>query len=122
MAAAENHFEDCLPASEKQFLDTLDSGEIRVKASPMVATQIASVDGAVHVFFANFQGLRAKENAVQIPERGAEVTVPGKVNGHFLPFLSEETTITGRFESGSTLFHLPDIAKGAVVWFEPAQP
>jgi len=122
MVAAESHFEDCSPASEKQFLDTLDSGEIRVKASPMVATQIASVDGAVHVFFANFQGLRAKENAVQIPESGAEVTVPGKVKGHFLPFLGEETAITGHLESESTLFHLPDIAKGAVVWFEPAQP
>jgi hypothetical protein len=49
-----------------------------------------------------------------------EVTVPGKVRGHFLPFLGEETMITGRFENGSTLFRLPDIAKGAVIWFEPA--
>jgi hypothetical protein len=86
----------------------------------MVAAQIASVDGKPHVFFANFLGLRAKENAVQTPESHAEIIVPGKVRGHFLPFLREETTITGRFANGSTLFHLPDIAKGAVVWFEPA--
>ena len=59
---------------------------------------------------------------MQTPESRAEVSVPGKVKGHFLPFLGEETTITGRFQSGSTLFHLPDIAKGAVVWFEPAEP
>jgi hypothetical protein len=122
MGAAESHFEDCSPGSEKPFLDSLHGGEIRVKASPMVATQIASVDGEVHVFLANFQGLRAKENAVQTQESGGDVTVPGKVKGHFLPFLGEETTIKGRFGSGSTLFHLPDIAKGAVVWFEPAQP
>jgi hypothetical protein len=38
-----------------------------------------------------------------------------------LPFLGEETTIGGHFESGSTHFDLPEIAKGAVVWFEPAQ-
>jgi hypothetical protein len=88
----------------------------------MVAAQIASVDGAPHVFFANFQGLRSKENAVQTPEKHAEVTVPGKVRGHLLPFLGEETTITGRFENGGTHFDLPEIDKGAVVWFEPAGP
>ncbi len=122
IALAESRFDDCSPNSEKNFLDGLGGGEIRVKASPMVAAHIASVDGALHVFFANFQGLRSKENAVQTPEKHAEVTVPGKVRGHFLPFLGDETTIAGRFESGSTHFDLPEIDKGAVVWFEPAGP
>jgi hypothetical protein len=122
MALAESHFEDCSPNSEKNFLDGLGEGEIRVKSSPMVAAQIASVDGKAHVFFANFQGLRSKENAVQAPEKHAEVTVPGKVQGHFLPFLGDEATIAGRFENGSTHFDLPEIAKGAVVWFEPTGP
>jgi len=122
MALAESHFEDCSPNSEKNFLDGLGEGEIRVKSSPMVAAQIASVDGKPHVFFANFQGLRSKENAVQAPEKHAEVTVPGKVQGHFLPFLGDEATIAGRFENGSTHFDLPEIAKGAVVWFEPTGP
>jgi len=122
MALAESHFEDCSPNSEKNFLDGLGEGEIRVKSSPMVAAQIASVDGKAHVFFANFQGLRSKENAVQAPEKHAEVTVPGKVQGHFLPFLGDEAKIAGRFENGSTHFDLPEIAKGAVVWFEPTGP
>ena len=122
LALAESHFDDSSPNSEKPFLDSLGGGEIRVKASPMVAAQIASVDNQIHVFFANFQGLRARENSVQTPESRAEVIVPGKVKGHFLPFLGEETPITGRFENGSTLFHLPEIAKGAVVWFESAKP
>jgi hypothetical protein len=122
MALAGSHFDDCSPNSEKPFLDSLGGGEIRVKASPMVAAQIASVDGGVHVFFANFQGLRARENAVQTPESRAEVNIPGKAKGRFLPFLGEETTIVGRFENGSTHFDLPEIAKGAVVWFEPAEP
>jgi len=121
-ALAESHFEDCSPDSEKRFLNGLGEGEIRVKSSPMVAAQIASVDGKPHVFFANFQGLRSKENAVQTPEKHAEVTVPGKVQGHFLPFLGDEATIAGRFENGSTHFDLPEIAKGAVVWFEPTGP
>jgi hypothetical protein len=122
IALAESHFDDCSPNSEKAFLDSLGGSEIRVKASPMVAAQIASVDGEPRVFFANFLGLRAKENAVQTPESHAEIIVPGKVRGHFLPFLGEETTITGRFENGSTHFDLPAIAKGAVAWFEPVAP
>ncbi len=120
MILAESHFDDCSPNSEKDFLDSLGRGEIRVKASPMVAAQIASVDGRPHVFFANFLGLRAKENAVQTPESHAEIIVPGKVRGHFLTFLGDETTIIGRFENGSTHFDLPEIRKGAVAWFEPA--
>jgi hypothetical protein len=122
IALAENHFVDCSPNNERLFLDSLGGGEIRVKASPMVAAQIASVDGEAHVFFANFLGLRAKENAVQTPEKHAEIIVPGKVRGRFLPFLGEETTITGRLENGSTHFDLPEIAKGAVAWFEPIGP
>jgi hypothetical protein len=119
---AESHFDDCSPNSEKPFLESLGGGEIQVKASPMVAAQIASVDGKTHVFFANFGGLRAKENAVQAPENHAEIIVPGKARGHFLPFLGEETAITGRFENGSTHFDLPQITRGAVAWFEPVGP
>ncbi|MGO9862660.1 MAG: family 10 glycosylhydrolase [Terriglobales bacterium] len=122
MALAESHFEDCSPDTEKLFLDGLGDGEIQVKASPMVAAQIASVDGSPHVFFANFMGLRGKENAVQTPEKHAEVTLPGKVRGRFLPFLGDETPITGHFENGRTHFDLPEIAKGAVAWFDPAGP
>jgi hypothetical protein len=121
IASAESHFDDSSPNSEKRFLDSLGEGKIRVKASPMVAAQIAYVDGEPHVFLANFMGLRSKENAVQTPEKHAEITVPGKVQGHFLPFLGDETTITGRFENGSTHFDLPEISKGAVAWFEPAE-
>jgi hypothetical protein len=121
LTLAERNFEGGSPDSEKQFLDGLDPVNIQVNSSPMVATQIASVDGKTHIFFANFQGLRSKENAFQTPERHAEVTLPGKQSGHFLPFLGEEREISGHFESGSTHFNLPEINKGAAVWFEPAE-
>jgi len=120
LALAQDNFESISPKSEKTFLDTLNPPDIRVNASPLVATQIASVDGKTHVFLANFQGLRSKENAAQTPEKHVEVTVPGKQHGHFLPFLGEEREIPGRFEAGSTHFELPAIDKGAVVWFEVA--
>ena len=120
LALAQDNFESISPKSEKTFLDTLNPPDIRVNASPLVATQIASVDGKTHVFLANFQGLRSKENAAQTPEKHVEVTVPGKQHGHFLPFLGEEREVPGRFEAGSTHFELPAIDKGAVVWFEAA--
>jgi len=37
-----------VPGCGRPFLDSLGGSEIRVKASPMVAAQIASVDGGVH--------------------------------------------------------------------------
>jgi hypothetical protein len=119
MALAASHFEDCSPDSENRFLEGLGPAEIVVKASPMVASQIAQVDQNLHIFFANFQGLRAKENAAQVPEKHAEVTMPGEMRGHFLPFLGEESEIHGHFENGRTHFDLPEINKGAVAWFEP---
>jgi hypothetical protein len=120
LTLAERNFESSSPDSEKQFLDGLDPVNVHVKSSPMIATQIASVDGKLYIFFANFQGLRSKENAVQPPEKHAEVTLPGKQRGHFLPFLGDEREISGHFEAGSTHFDLPEINKGAVAWFEPA--
>jgi hypothetical protein len=119
LAQAETSFQDFSPDREKPFLDGLGPSAIQITASPMVATQIASVDGKLHIFFANFQGLRAKENATQIPEMHAKVRVPGEQHGHFLPFLGEETQIQGHLENGSTWFDVPEINKGAVVWFEP---
>ena len=84
----------------------------------MVATHIAEVEGKKTVFFANFKGLRGGENPIQTPETGAKVVIPGHVRGHFLLFLGEEHAITGEFRDGATEFMLPEITRGAAVWFE----
>ena len=104
--------------AEQKFIGSLGGDAVEVRASPLVATQIAEVDGKVHVFLANFKGLRSKENAQQTPETGAQITVRGRVKGHFLPFLGDEQSLPGKFEKGRTQFILPAIQKGAVVWFE----
>jgi hypothetical protein len=122
IARASTDFSLSSPDTERTFLESLGQGGVRVKASPFVATQIASVDGKPHVFMANFQGLRAKENAEQTPETSAEVTIPGRMRGHFLAFLGDETEIQGQYQDGATHFKLPAITKGAVVWFEAATP
>jgi hypothetical protein len=94
---------------------------VRVDASASVATHIARVDGKVHVFFANFHGLVSGQSAVQIPERGIRITVPAASAGKawFLPFLGEAQEVEGQRQDANLVFVLPDVQKGAVVWFEP---
>ena len=78
------------------------------------------MDGKVHIFFANFKGPAAGQNAVQTAEKGIRVTVPGATAGKawFLPFLGEAQKIESRRHGADGAFVLPDVQKGAVVWVE----
>jgi hypothetical protein len=118
LARAETELDKGLTESEQTFVGKLGGGAIGVHASPMVATQFAEVEGKITVFLANFKGLRGGENPAQTPETGGNVVVPGHVRGHFLPFLGDERAIMGEFRDGSTEFTLPEITRGAVVWFQ----
>ena len=121
MAELERDFEKADPAGRADFIAALapDPG-VRIQASSSVATQIARVDGKVHVFFANFNGLIPGRNAVQTPEKNVRITLASAGDGRawFLPFLGEAEEIEGRRDGANLLFVLPDIHKGAVVWFE----
>jgi hypothetical protein len=119
---ASTDLEHAMDGKANEFADSLGGGSVTMKGSPMLAAQIAEVDGKVHVFLANFKGLRGGENGMQTPETGGVVMLRGRMQGHFLPFLGEERSITGKIENGMTRFELPEIDKGAVVWFEPAKP
>ena len=85
-----------------------------------MATQIARVDGKVHIFFANFKGLVAGQNAVQTAEKGIRVSRAAASAGKawFLPFLGEAQEVEGQRHDADLVFVLPDVQKGAVVWFE----
>jgi hypothetical protein len=123
-----------LAALEKDFQGTHSSGlpdsgfikalgpdpVVRVDASSGVVTHIARVGGKLHIFLANFEGLVAGQNAVQATQRGIRVTVPAADAGKawFLPFLGEPVEVAGRRENSSLVVDLPDVQKGAVVWFE----
>jgi hypothetical protein len=93
---------------------------VEVDASPFVSTQIASVNGKLSVFFANFKGLKSGEVARQIPEQNVTVSfstgTPGTIA--FLQFLGEVQRIPGTFTGGKLTCKLPPIEKGAVVWVE----
>ncbi|MFC1502056.1 hypothetical protein ACFL6A_01425 [bacterium] len=93
---------------------------IRIEASPFVSTQIADVGGNTHLFFANFKGLKRREKAQQIPEDNVMLSLKTGSDTcvWFLPFLGEIQEIQGDWKEGTLTCVLPDIAKGAVVWFE----
>ena len=117
-----HNFDAAVPEQEKAFLDTLKpSSSVRVMASPAIATSIARVGGAPHVFFANFAGLRGRENPVQTRQSGVRVSVAGisKARGFFLPFLGEVSSVEAVAGNGEVTFNLPAIDKGAVFWWTP---
>src|SRR5690242_2932900 len=98
----ERDFEQARPTTQAEFLSSLgqETG-IEVGGVPhTVATSVAQVNGKVHVFFANFTGLRGGANPVQTPLPGATVTVhetPG-APGWFLPFLGQAIQVRGEVE------------------------
>jgi hypothetical protein len=121
-AGLQRDFAASTPDQENEFLERLHAdAAIRVFASPLIATSIARVAGKPHVFFANFAGLRGRENPIQTPQTGVQVTVAGttKHHGFFLPFLGEAQPLDGTVSHGVVTYTLPAIEKGAVFWYEP---
>jgi alpha-galactosidase len=119
--ALEKDFDMADASGAEALVKTLPpSEEIDIDASSGLVTQIARVDGRVHVFFANFAGLVAGKNAVQTPQTGVSVRVPEGLarRAVFLPFLGEARPIEGEVRDGARTFELPPIAKGAVLWLE----
>ncbi len=94
--------------------------EIEIQASPFVAAQIAKVDDKIHIFIANFKGLKGNEIAAQTPEQNVTITFPTKqaTKVFILPFLGEEREISGEWNNGKLTLHIPEITKGMVVWCE----
>jgi hypothetical protein len=93
---------------------------IRFEASPFVVAQAARVNGRIHLFLANFKGLRALKNARQIPERNVIVSFPATAGtkAFVLPFLGNVHELPAERERGRLRALIPEIEKGAVVWLE----
>jgi hypothetical protein len=108
----------------QKFRDTLKKFDyhpaVTIEASPFSATQIALVDGKPHLFFVNFKGLIGKENPTQKPEAGVRVLLADRQlkKAWFLDYLGEAKRLTIQESDGQSSVSLPDIQKGAVVWFE----
>lgn len=111
-------------ATPEEFLASLDTrGLIRVEAPPTVVAHIASVNGAPHIFLANFGGLVPLKIAVPTPETNVRISIPDGKAGmlHVLPFLGEDRSVQGERHEGRIVFVLPALERGAVAWFEDAK-
>ena len=93
---------------------------IQITASPYVTAQQALVNGKVHIFIANYKGLKGKEIDRQIMESGVVLKIPAAAENklYFLPYLGTRQEITGKFENGLMTVKLPDIDRGAIFWME----
>jgi hypothetical protein len=107
--------------TDRGFLSALQlKPELEVEAPPLVATQIAKVDGKPHIFFANFSGLVPHQNAKQapVPDVKIRVTAGNPKRLVVLPFLGETQNVEGQQSGNATVFTVPRLEKGAVVWIE----
>ena len=124
LAALEKDFAKGSADNPKEFLAALGvSEELLVEASPLIAVNIAAVDGKPHIFLANFAGLVLHKVAVPSPQAGVRISVPAKRNCtlRFLPFLGEPQKLSGRRAGDRLVFDLPSVERGAAVWIEDAR-
>lgn len=94
---------------------------VLVRAAPSVASHIADVKGAPHVFLANYTGLIADSVSIQIPQEGIEVLfIHGTAEDRvlYLPYLGEVTTLETEHNSFGLSAELPPVNRGGVVWLE----
>jgi hypothetical protein len=124
-AAHEEHgntrFNSLREQFSRQLVDVLKfTPQVEILASPFVSSQIAAVDGKIHVFLANFKGLKSDVSAVQKPERNVRISFPAKPGARVfaLSFLGQVEEIKGQWKNGKIVSVIPEIEKGTVVWCE----
>jgi hypothetical protein len=96
---------------------------VMIDASPFISTQIARVNGKVHVFLANFKGLKAKEVAEQAPEKDVRITFAahGETKAYMLPLLGDIHELRCGAKNGSAACIIPEIRKGMVIWLDESR-
>jgi hypothetical protein len=103
----------------KEFLQAIQSeSEIVVEAPATVAANFGRVNGAPHIFLANFGGLIPGKVAVPSPAEGIRIGIPAAMGDMlgYLPFLGESQILHGVKQENRIEFTLPPVQRGAVVW------
>jgi hypothetical protein len=96
------------------------SPAVQIEASPFVSAQVARVAGKLHVFLANFKGLKSEVSAQQMPERKLRIAFPTSAGTRvfLLPFMGETREMRVERDGGKLTCTIPEITKGAVVWIQ----
>ena len=124
MAAIASNLTASDRSAEDAFFSSIHAQpSVEVFAPPLVATQIASMEGRPHIFFANFSGLVPGKNARQSPINDIKIRIAGTTSTRltFLPFLGQAQIVEGKHAGGATVFVLPSLEKGAVAWIDPVK-
>jgi hypothetical protein len=107
---------ESMPAS---YLDSIRlKNEIELDAPPTISANFARVDGAAHVFLANFSGLVPGKIAQPTPVGEIHVRIPAAAGQSlaFLPFLGEQQSLHGVRKGDKIEFTLPPVERGAAIW------
>ncbi|MGB6633616.1 MAG: hypothetical protein WBE52_20410, partial [Terriglobales bacterium] len=102
----------------RDLLNALGRSEgIQLEAPPTVAANFAIVNGAPHVYLANFGGLVPRKIAIPAPVNSIQVKVPAAMGDSlsYLPFLGETQIVHGVKRGELIEFTLPPLERGAVV-------
>jgi hypothetical protein len=113
--------ENPLSHFETEILKSTDAGrKIAIKAPPFVISQIASVNGKLHVFLSNFRGIIARQNPAPKPESSTVIEFPrgGGSRIYFLPYLGDRTEIASRVVGDKLVVNVPAFTRSIVIWRE----
>jgi hypothetical protein len=96
------------------------SSGVELTASRNVVAHLATIGRRRYIFLGNFDGLKAGEIATPRTQHDIKITLQAKPGTqlHVLPFLGQESQISGKAEGKGTRFTLPTLERGAVVWID----
>jgi hypothetical protein len=123
LAQAEKDFSTTNPDTEAAFLGAIDTpseaNNIHVSASQDVVVHASTIEGSTYMFLANFAGIKGGETETPNPQLNVRIDVPSHLGTsmHLLPYLGVESVLHGQQSGDRVTFVIPQIERGAVVWF-----
>ena len=124
LAQAEKDFSSANPDTEAAFLGAIDTSSkannIHLSASQDVVVHASTIEGSTYLFLANFAGIKAGETVTPTPQLDVRIDVPSHLGTsmHLLPYLGVESVLRGQRSGDRVTFVIPQIERGAVVWFK----
>jgi hypothetical protein len=121
LSSAEANLDHPYSEAVESLIRTLQiSSGVEVNASPNVVVHLAAIGKREYLFLANFDGLKAGDIATPLTQSNVEVTLHAKPGGHLhlVPFLGQESVLSGKAEGSLLRFTIPTLERGAVAWVD----
>lgn len=99
------------------------SPAVGIDAPLLVVAYPARLNGKIHIYFANFEGLVPHSVAIPTPQSGLRVTAPPGAGSvlHFASFLGGESEIAATKSGDSNVFLIPRLDRGAIAWIDSSR-